>query len=531
MNDLRDIIKQIPGYDPAKTAGDCRFDDKAAQEAIDFIEECCTHTKGELAGKPLKLETWQKTIIANLFGWKRLDGTRRYRECLIYIPRKNGKTQLAASILCFTLFVDREKGAEILGAAATREQAGLLFDAVRGMIRNEPELSSRCVVFKKAITRDETQSYYKVISADANTAHGANIHAAVIDELHAQPNRELVDVIRTSTASTARRQPLVVYLTTADYDRESICNETLKYAQKVRDGVIAAADFLPVIYGASKTDDWRKEETWRKANPNLGVSVSLDYLRRECQKAQEVPAYEGTFRRLHLNVVTEQANRWLSLLHYDACPSAFDLHDLTGKACYAGLDLSSTSDTTALVLYFPESQTVLPFFWIPADNASERERRDRVPYSLWARQGFLETTPGNVIDYDAIRQRINGLKSVYDIREIAIDRWNAAQLTTQLQGDGFTVVPFGQGYQSMSTPSKELERMIVSHKLNHGANPVLRWQISNVAIEQDAAENIKPTKAHSVERIDGVVALVMAIGRAIAQPAQVETEECPLVIG
>jgi len=519
--DFEEILGLIPGYDPFATAGDCRFDAEAAQNAIDFFmhpeDGCLRHVKGALAGTLLRLEPWQQAIIANIFGWKRPDGTRRYREVFIFIPRKNGKTTLAAGIANYVLFCDGEPGAELYCAAADRDQALLVFEQAKGMIFNEPALEARAKVYtaSKAIVNESEGSSLKAISADANTKHGYNTHLAIIDELHAQPNRDLVDVLMTSTGS--RRQPLIIHITTADFDRESICNEKRRYALKVRDGVIDDPYFLPVIYEASLEDDWTDPAVWASANPNLGVSVSLEYLERECRRAQETPTFENTFKRLHLNITTQQDVRWLRLEDWDRCAGAVDAEALKGKECFAGLDLSTTTDLSAFVLFFPEGNLVLPFFWIPEDNAHERERRDRVPYLTWAREGFVQTTPGNVIDYDFIRRRIKELGQIYNIREIAVDRWNSTQLQTQLQGDGFTIVPFGQGFASMSAPTKELEKLIIGGALAHGAHPVLRWNASNVSVETDAAGNLKPSKKKSTERIDGIVALIMALGRAMVR--------------
>jgi site-specific DNA recombinase len=356
----------------------------------------------------------------------------------------------------------------------------------------------------------------KVISAEAYTKHGVNAHGVIIDELHAQPDRELVDVLTTSTG--ARRQPLIIYITTADFDRESICNEKYDYACKVRDGVIDDPAFLPVIYEAARDDDWTDPAVWAKANPNLGVSVSLEYLERECIRAKETPTYENTFKRLHLNMKTQQDVRWLSLENWDACNARIDEAALTGRECYGGLDLSTTTDLSAFVLVFQESDggiTLLPKFWVPADNAHKREKRDRVPYETWARQGLIEMTPGNVIDYDRIRMRINELGQRFHIQELAIDPWNATQLSLQLQGDGFEVIQFGQGFKEMTAPTKEFEKLVISRKIRHGGNPVLRWMAGNVSAETDAAGNLKPSKKKSNERIDGIVAAIMALGRAL----------------
>jgi len=422
----------VPGYDPcagkAVTEGGCWFDLKAANLAIDFFAECLSFTTGQWMGEPFVLQPWQQAIVGHLFGWKRADGTRRYREAFIYVPRKCGKSELAGGLGNYLAFADNEPGAQVYCAAADREQAKLVFNAAKTMVLNEPLLTKRAYLTQSSITVPETSSCLKVISAEAYSKHGFNSHGVIIDELHAQPNRELVDVLVTSTA--ARRQPLIIYITTADFDRESICNEKYDYAGKVRDGVIDDPAFLPVIYECTKDEDWTSPVIWRKANPNLGISVSEEYLTRECQRAQDSAAYENTFKRLHLNLRTEQDVRWLSLSDWDdSAGEPITIEDLAKRPCMAGLDLSTTTDITALSLVFPdpdeESVIVLPYFWIPENGAQKREQRDRVPYLTWARQGHITMTPGDVVDYAVIRQKVNELSKIFDIRELAIDRWNS----------------------------------------------------------------------------------------------------------
>lgn len=506
------MLGTIPGYDPIATAGNCVFDERAAKLALDFFPECLRHVKGGRAGAAFELEPWEAGIIANLFGWKRPDGSRRFREAFIYIARKNGKTAIAAGLVLLALFCDAEPGAEIYSAAADREQASLVFEQARGMVMQEPELQSRATVYTKSIVLNDLSASYKAISADAHTKHGYNVHFAVIDELHAQPNSDLVDVLVTATGS--RRQPMIVFITTADYHRDSICNTKYAEACRVRDGAIDDPSFLPVIFEALPEDDWTKPSTWRKANPNMGVSVSEEYLAHECKRAMETPTYENTFKRLHLNLRTEQDVRWIPFERWQACACPLDDSDLLGQPCYAGVDLASTRDLSALVLYFPHVNYAMPFFWVPGENAEAREKRDRVPYQTWARAGHMTLTEGNVSDYGVIRAALRDLKSRYDIRELAFDRWGATQLMLELQGDGLSVEPCGQGFATMSAPAKELEKLIVSGKLRHPDNPVMNWCASNVAVEMDSAGNIKPSKKKSHERIDGIVALTMAIWSA-----------------
>lgn len=536
-----DLLRILPGYDPFRSPGESWFDPAPAERAIAFIEECCRHVEGDLAGKPFLLERWQKSLVANLFGWLKKDRqgrtVRRYREVLLYLPRKQGKTPLAAAIAIYVFFCDGEKGQQDYIAAADREQAGMLFRQARGMVEAEQELAMRCRIYggvahagqSRSIVREEDGSFLRVISADANTKHGGNPHLVIVDELHAQPNRELVDVLQTSMASANRKQPLLILITTADFDRPSICNEKHAHACKVRDGVIDDPALLPVIYEAGEDEDWTSPEVWRKANPNIGVSVSEEYLERESQKALDNPAYQNTFRRLHLNQKTRTASLAISLEKWDACGGvAVDPEELSGMACFGGLDLSTTTDLSALALLFPPEEEKEPYrlllkLWAPRERARERSKRDRVPYEQWAADGWLTLTDGDVIDYDAIRRDINSLGERYQIREIAADRWNATQLLTQLQGDGFHVVAFGQGYGSMTAPTKELLALTQSGRLAHGNNPVLRWMASVLATEQDAAGNLKPSKSKSTDRIDGIVATIMALGRAMVAQVYSET--------
>lgn len=529
------LLRLLPGHDPFRAPGDSWFDPAEAERRIAFCEQCLRHVEGELAGRPFLLEPWQKAFFANLFGWLREDVhgrvVRRHRECLIYVPRKNGKTPLSAAVALSVFFQDDEPGQQNYIAAADREQAGMLFRQAKGMIEQEPELAARCRVYggaangqsPRSIVRDRDLSFLRVISSDADSKHGGNSHLALIDELHAQPSRDLVDVLQTSMASSNRKQPLLVSITTADFDRPSICNEKHSYACKVRDGVIDDPAFLPVVYEADREDDWADPAVWRKANPNLGVSVSEEYLRREAARAGEVPAYENTFRRLHLNQRTETDARAVPMDRWDACAGAFAEADLEGLECFAGLDMSTTTDLSALALLFPPGGDGGPYralwrFWAPREKARERSRRDRVPYELWASQGFITLTDGDVVDYDRVRADVNALRSRFNVREVAADRWNATQLLTQLQGDGFGVVAFGQGYQSMTAPTKELLALVQSGRMLHGGDPVARWMASVFATEQDAAGNLKPSKKKSADRIDGVVALIMALGRAMVTP-------------
>ena len=488
------------------------FDIERAQHALDFFG-FLKHSKGEWGGEAFKLQPWQEFIIGSLFGWLRKDGKRRFRVAYHEIPRKNGKTTLAAGVGLYLFCADGEPGSEVFTAATKRDQARLSHGEAARMVKASPMLRSKIGVFKDNLHIERTNSKFEPLGADADTMDGLNIHGAIVDELHAHKTRAIWDVLETATG--ARRQPLIFAITTAGFDRNSVCWEWHDYSTKILDGIIEDDTVFTYIASLDEGDDWTDQSTWAKANPNLGVSVKIDDLQRKCDKAKEMPSAQNAFLRLHLDMWTEQNERWMPMDKWDECGKVLVIpEELQGRLCYAGLDLSTTTDISALVLCFPDDEggcDVLPYFWVPEENIMQRSNRDRVPYDLWARQGYIKTTPGNVIDYDIIRRDINQLREQYDINKIAIDRWNSTQLQTQLDGDGFEIVPTGQGFASLSAPTKHLEKLVFEKSLRHGANPVLRWMVSNVAIQQDAAGNIKPAKDKSTERIDGVVAAVMAI--------------------
>ena len=484
-----------------------------------FFERCLTHHKGELSGQPFLLSDWQyDRIIKPLFDTKRPDGLRQYRTTYIEVPRKNGKSTLAAGVALYLLFADSEPGAEVVSAAADREQARIVFDLAVQMVQASPVLKSFSTIYRTHIAT-KSGGTYRAISAEAYTKHGMNLHGIIFDEVHAQPNRELWDVLTTATG--ARRQPLTFAITTAGYDRTSMCYELHTYAKSLLNGTVQDSTFLPVIYAADEDDDWTAESTWKKANPGYGVSVKQDYFANSVAEAKVIPAKEQSFRRLHLCQWTESYSRWIGLDRWDACRSEDgDLAEsLKHRECYVGLDLASTTDLAALSLIFPgeDGYSVLLYSFAPDEADRKREKENKPRISGWAREGWITTTDGNVIDYEVIRKKLHELAERYQVKEVAIDRWNATHLTTLLMEDGFTVVPFGQGFASMSAPTKEFEALILGGKLKHDGNPVLRWNVSNVVIEQDAAGNQKPSKKRSSEKIDGVVATVMALGRAMTR--------------
>ena len=496
------------------------YDENKAYQTLQFIN-CLKHTKGRWRGVPFDLLPWQDKIIRDVFGTIKENGYRKYNTAYIEIPKKNGKSELAAGVALYMTCGDGEWGAEVYGCASDRQQASIVFDVAVDMVDQCPALKKRIkpIMSVKRLVYKPTNSFYQVLSAEAYTKHGLNVHAVIFDELHSQPNRELFDVM-TKGSGDARTQPLFFLITTAGTDRNSICFEQHQKAIDILEGRKIDPTFYSVIYGIKDDDDWSLEENWCKANPSLGHTIDIEKVRNAYISAKENPAEENIFRQLRLNQWVKQSTRWMPMDKWDECDFDIDLELLKGRVCYGGLDLSSTSDITAFVLVFPprredEKYILLPFFWIPKDNLKLRVRRDHVPYNIWEKQGFLKTTEGNVIHYGFIEKFIEELGTKYNIKEIAFDRWGAVQMVQNLEGMGYTVVPFGQGYKDMSPPTKELMKLVLEKKIVHGGNPVLRWMMDNIFIKQDPAGNIKMDKEKSTEKIDGAVATVMALDRAI----------------
>ena len=514
-------MRKLKKYKPTKfMAKTSHYDKDAADYAVMFIESLC-HTKGTWAGKPFELIDWQEQIIRDLFGVLKPNGYRQFNTAYIEIPKKQGKSELAAAVALLLLCGDGEERAEVYGCAADRNQAKIVFDVAVDMVRFCPALSKRVKILEsqKKITYLHTNTPNQVLSADVANIHGFNTHGVIFDELHTQPNRKLFDVMLQGSGD-ARMQPLYFLITTAGNDINSICYEVHQKAIDIAEGRKIDPTFYSVIYGAAEDEDWTDPEVWKKANPSLGITVGIDKVQAACESAQQNPGEENAFRQLRLNQWVKQSVRWMPMEKWDACAFPVSEDDLKGRVCYGGLDLSSTTDITAFVLVFPpldeeDKYYVLPYFWIPEETVDLRVKRDHVPYDLWERQGILMTTEGNVVHYGYIEKFIEQLGEQYNIREIAFDRWGAVQMVQNLEGMGFTVVPFGQGFKDMSPPTKELMKLTLEQRIAHGGHPVLRWMMDNIFIRTDPAGNIKADKEKSTEKIDGAIATIMALDRAI----------------
>lgn len=516
------MIRKLKNYKPTRfMAKDSYYDKDAADHAVCFIEKFCRHTKGTWDGEPFELIDWQEQIIRDIFGVLKPNGYRQFNTAYIEIPKKQGKSELAAAVALYLLCADFEPGAEVYGCAADRNQAQIVFDVALAMVKRCPTLEKKMNIkaSQKEMEYIPTGSKYKALSADVANKHGFNIHGVIFDELHTQPNRKLFDVM-TKGSGDARMQPLYFLITTAGDDPNSICYEQHQKAKDILEGRKFDPTFYPVIYGADESDDWTNPNVWKKANPSLGITVGIDKVKAACEQAKQNPAEENSFRQLRLNQWVKQAVRWMPMEKWDACNLPISEEMLEGRVCYGGLDLSSTTDLTAFCLVFPpeddeEPYYVLPYFWIPEESLELRVKRDHVPYDFWERQGYIQTTEGNVIHYGFIEKFIERLGERFNIREIAFDRWGATQCVQNLEGMGFTVVPMGQGFASMSPPTKELMTLTLQRRIAHGENPVLRWNMDNICIRTDPAGNIKADKSKSTEKIDGAIAMIMALDRAI----------------
>lgn len=495
------------------------YDKAKADRAVTFIENLC-HTKGKWAGTPFWLLPWQEQLIRDIFGIVKPDGNRQFRTAFVEICKKVGKSELAAAVALYLLYADNEPSAEVYGAAADRQQASIVFDVAKQMVEMSPALMRRSKLMgaTKRIVNYGNAGYYQVLSAEVGGKHGFSVSGLVFDEIHTQPNRQLYDVL-TKGSSDARQNPLHFIITTAGNDRYSIAFELHTKAVDILEGRRVDPTFYPVVYGLKDDEDWEDEANWYKVNPSLGYTVDVERLRDAYREAKQNPADEITFKWLRCNMWVNSTVAWIPDAVFMKGAEEIDLDEVAGRDCYAGLDLSSTEDITALVLIFPprdetEKYILLPFFWVPEETIPRRVKHNSVPYDVWEKQGYILSTEGNVVHYAFIEQFIQQLGEKYHILEIAVDRWNATHMTQNLEDMGFTMVPFGQGFASMSSPTKDFYKLLMEGNIIHGGHPVLRWIAGNVVVDTDPAGNIKVTKARSKEKIDGIVAAIMALDRA-----------------
>ena len=561
---LESVLRQIPGYNPWDLAGDSWLDHEAAAAAINFFADHLKHVEGEARGREFVLRGWQAAIVGNAFGWKRRDAAgrtvRRFRYVFVYVPRGNGKTPLIAGFVLCGYFLDVEPGAQNYLAAGRKEQAGALFRNAKGFLDQDEDLLNLVRVYggetpsgpRVIIKHDDPMAFIKVVAADAAGSHGGIPHITCIDELHAQKNRDFVDVCETAMSKETRSQPMLIMLTTADYDgRVSICNEKFEYAKKVRDNGGDPAkpgfdpSFLPVLYYAEDDEDWLDDDVLARVNPNVGHSVSLESLIRARKKAQETPAFENEFRRLHLNQRTSKNVRIMPIPDWNACPP-LDVESLKGKVCIAGMDLASIEDLASYALLFPlenEELAILVRTFCPEVNVRARAKQF-VPYVVWHRQGHLIATKGNQIDYQAIIDQFNEDAKTYRIQEVACDPHGATHLLQTLEaqhGEGFAVT-VTQTMNVLSAPFKHLIRLTKLRKIRHGNNPVFSWAASNVAgfyrgkiPEGGKLEDhldkvpVMPSKQDSADKIDPITATVNGLARLLVNPHVVAMTEAPLI--
>lgn len=499
------------------------FDKKAAMRAINFIEKL-KHTKGEWAGQRFRLEPWQQFVLWNIFGWKNADGTRRFRYAYIEIARKNGKTALSAGVGLYMLFADGESRPEVYSAATVKDQAKICFSDAVAIVK-ATDLKNYLTPYRNSIVYESKGGTFKPLSSDYGTHDGLNPSCGIIDEFHAHKDSGMFDVIK--SAFGARRQPLMFIITTAGFNKSGACYAYRENVIKVLRGVNEDDSLFGIIYTLDSKEEWDNPKMWIKSNPNLGVSLSADYLADQVKDAKNRPEAVRNVMTKNVNLWVDAERTWILDDAWQKCSGTTDPADLKGCACWGGLDLSNVSDITAYVLLFHENDRfqLLPHFWIPEEKMLEKVRKENINYDKWVADSYVTVTPGNVIDYDFVKADILRIVADYDLRTSAYDRWNSSQTIIDLQNEGMECNPFGQGYGSMSAPTKEFEKLVLTEKVEHFGNPVLRWMLSSTVVKSDPAGNIKPDKEKSTQKIDGIVAAIMALGEWMT--AQADDESNP----
>lgn len=513
--------------EPGEVLASARFDPERVDRVLKVFG-LLRHTKGRFAGRPLKPDPWQVAyILAPVFGWVRQNDAGRWvrviRSLYVDVPRKNGKSTTLGGIAIYLTTADGEQGAEVVAGATTKDQAGFVFQPVKTLAEKSPALRPHVKAYQAKIVHPATGSYFQVISSAADAQHGANLHGAVIDELHVHKTADLVDALETGTGS--REQPLVTIITTADDGKpNTIYARKRERIEQLSRRVVEDPSTYGVVWAADKDDDPFSVATQRKANPGFGISPTAEYLAKAALEAQQSPADLARYLRLHLGIRTKQTTKFLELAAWDASAAMVIPDRLAGKPCHGGLDLAAVNDFAALCWTFPDDQFGFDAswrFWLPADRLPDVDRRTAGAGSVWVREGVLKLTPGNVIDNDQIVADIIADADRYDVQTLGYDRWGANDVVRRLGDAGVDCVPIGQGFASMSAPTKELLRLVLAGQYRHGGNPVMRWMVDNLAVAMDPSGNVKPDKARSAEKIDGVTAAVVALKECMDAPAAV----------
>lgn len=513
--------------DEKAVATGCVFRAESAERVRTFFTKFLRHSKGGFAGQPFELLDWQwESIIAPLFGWRRSDGTRRYRRLSAWVSKKNGKSTIAAGLVLYGLMADNEPGAHVYSAAADRQQASIIYEECAQMVRQSPALAGKLKPLDttKRIVYEAKGSFYEVLSKESRkTGHGLNAHMVVIDELHVV-NRELYSTLR--YAGAARRQPLQVEISTAGNDKNSLGFDRYNYAKSVQKGVTEDSDLLVYIAEADGNDRWEEPEQWQKANPSLGVTISRESFEADFRTAKNgTPADQADFKQLRLNLWQDSGSPWMPVAEWDACKADFDLRaelvtrQADGADCWGGLDLASSEDLAALVLTFAVAGDywVRAWFWAPAEADTARAKRNKARLRPWMDAGYIKATEGNTIDFDTVEKDIVAIFEEHYFRELAFDPWNATGTATRLEKAGIKVIQFPQTTKNYNEPLRKFGDLIRERRIKHDGNPVLRWCFDNLWIRPDPAGNIRPDKEKSADKIDGITGLLMGLGRAIVK--------------
>ena len=513
---LRDLARR-------KTS-ELMWDQDRARRAIDFYP---TMLRLE-DGRPFRLEPYQQFVVGSVFGWYGREGFRRFRTAYVEMGKGSGKTPMAAGVGLYGMLADGEPAPEVYAAATARDQAKIVFGDATRMVEAEPELKELIDIQVGSLSIPAQHAVFRPVSSEHKQLDGLRVHIGLIDELHEHPTPLVVDKIRAGTKN--RRNALIFEITNSGFDRTSTCWAHHDYSVKVLQGTVQNDAWFAYVCALDEGDDWQDERVWLKANPGLGVTLPLSYLREQVQEAVGMPSKENIVKRLNFCIWTEQQDRWLDMAQWDACTGKVELEQLRGRPCMAALDGAATQDLFAFGLLFgPDEKGALDAvlrFWIPEDTlaaqGSGRAERDRLLLRQWADEGWIKVTPGNVTDYDLIEEQVLEELSRYELGKLAFDRWNLTQLITHLKdalGED-RVVDFPQTMSAMSAPSKELEKRVKEGSIRHGGNPVLRWMASNVAVKYGPNSQIKPDRERSAEKIDGIITLVMMLDLATRESTE-----------